>query len=215
MFITNDFKMTLQEFINTIYAWLTQRGATLFVSEDALLNFTNYALNDIYSYEWRYWSFMYQQSEQIVIPEWTTDKFYTITLPVPLVRVLNVYDKKLTYSLSAKQLHLKQVDLNIEESWDCFFLPMKKTFKIYNNIEWYQLDYIWWFNRITDTSTELPIPDSFVHALYDLTMAYILPVYAQYGENRETNIYQRWLTKLKELAKSDSLEILQVSSNIK
>jgi len=208
--------MIVKDFINTVYSWLTQRGATLFVSEDAMVNFTNYALNDIYSYEWRYWSFMYQSAEQIVIPTWLTDTNYTHTTSVPMVRVVNIYDKKLNYSLSTKQLDIKQVNLNIEESWQCFFLPFKKIITVYNNdCEWYQLDYIWWFNIISDINATLPIPDSFVHALYDLTMAYILPVYAQYGENRESNVYQRWMAKLKDLAKADSLEITKVTSNIK
>jgi hypothetical protein len=40
-------------------------------------------------------------------------------------------------------------------------------------------NYIKFFTFLTTPDQELPVPDAFLPALYDLVMAYVVPTYAQ------------------------------------
>lgn len=205
--------MQVQSFIETIYHWLTQRGATMFVSKESIMNFINFWLNDIYSFEWRGWSFMYKDNEDIVIPWTHTDTSYLHTTSFPIYRIINIYDNKIQSLIETSKF--KQTKLNITSDWEIFYLPFTTALNIYNNIDWYKLAYLWWFIPVNANEDYLPIPDAFVHALYDFVMSYILPVYAQYWEQRENVSYQKWMAKLNELKKADDIQFSKITYNIK
>lgn len=182
------------------------------------MQFINFGLNDIYSFEWRGWSFMYKANETITIPDTTTTTFYEYTTRFPIYRLLNIYDLQYTQFLASTKM--KQTNLLINTSGDIFFLPFTTMISLFNNnttskIGGYTLAYLGWFTPIVTDSEDLPIPDAFVHALYDFVMSYILPVYAQAGEQRENVEYQRAIAKLRELTKADDIQFNKVTFNIK
>lgn len=205
--------MIVKAFIDTIYHWLTQRWATMFVSKESILSFINYWLNDIYSFEGRWWSFMYRDDTDIVIPDWTAVPYYTYSTQYPLYKVAMIFDNK--YNRFIERAKFKQIKQAVKEENEIFFLPFRTDITLYNNVSWYVMSRLSWFNPIVSDTEFLPIPDSFNHALFDFVMAYILPVYAQYWEQRENVMYQRGMNKLNELKKADDVQFSQISFNIK
>ncbi len=210
--------MKVGAFIEVLYHWLTQRWATMFVSKESIMNFINFGLNDIYSFEGRGWSFMYKPNETITIPGATATTYYEHTTASPIYRLINIYD--LQYSQFLASTKMKQTNLLINTSGDIFFLPFTTMISLFNNqtttsTGGYTLAYLGWFTPVTLDTDTLPIPDSFVHALYDFVMAYILPVYAQAGEQRENVEYQRAIAKLRELTKADDIQFNKITFNIK
>ena len=184
----------------------------MFVSKESIMMFINFGLNDIYSFEGRGWSFMYRENETITIPT-SEDKSYVHTTTYPLYRLVSIYDNHYKQFLAHKDM--KQTNLKIDSEGMLYYLPFTTAFTIFNNTEGYELAYLGWFNDITADSEQLPIPNAFAHALYDFVMAYILPVYAQAGENRENVSYQRGVAKLTELKKADDIQFNKISFNIK
>lgn len=155
---------------------------------------------------------MYKENETITIPT-TTDTFYLHTTDYPLYRLVNLYDNHYNQFLETSKM--KQTNLKIDSEGSLFFLPFTTALTVYNNTDGYNLAYLGWFNQITTDTQILPIPDAFTHALYDFVMSYILPVYAQAGENRENVSYQRGIAKLTELKKADDIQFNKISFNIK
>lgn len=176
------------------------------------MTFINFGLNDIYSFEGRGWSFMYQSNETITIPT-TEAKNYIHTSTYPLYRLVAIYDNYRKEFLEATKF--KQTSLQINTYGDVFFLPFTTAINLFNNTDGYEVSYLSWFNPVSKDSDFLPIPDSFTHALYDFVMAYILPVYAQAGEQRENVSYQRGIAKLNELKKADDIQFTKITFNIK
>lgn len=200
--------MTGEAFVNLIYTWLNQRWISFIVWRDALLNFINLWLTDIFSFEWRYWSFMYHD-ETITIDPAETATTIQHNLTYPIIRVQNIFDVKNQIS----QFERKNVNINLQEK-EIFYRPLNTDIYLYNNTDWYKIAYIHTFIFLTDLAEQLPLPNIFLWALYDLVMAYILPIYWQAGEQKEVSAYQRWMSKLKELAKFDANPIEKVKTNI-
>lgn len=163
---------------------------------------------------------MYKPDEEITIPLSETSESYLYTTTYPIFRIATIYDKK--YDKFMTNPSFKQVRQNIKNENELFYLPFTTALSIYNNNDntWqiqngYTLSYLSWFLPIVSDNDYLPIPDAFTHALYDFVMSYILPVYAQYWEQRENVVYQKWLAKLNELKKADDIQFSKISFNIK
>ena len=54
------FTTTVEDVLTQLYCGLTQKGLTLMVSPTQLIGFINFAINEIYSFEGRVWSFAYE-----------------------------------------------------------------------------------------------------------------------------------------------------------
>lgn len=206
--------MIVQDFISAAYNQLTQKWATMLIGDDWLLAYINFALADIYSYEWREWAFMYNTEKVIV---WNlVDTTIITTMDKPIIKLLACRDLWDT-DYKEVQFRIKHW-LSLRENWDAYFNPFGTILKLYNNITSpinYSIDRIWWFNAVQTKTETLPIPDAFCWALFDFTMAYCMPQFWQYWDNKELNYYTKARNKLAELAKVSSYQVKQLNPNIR
>ena len=203
--------MLLKDFIlNVVLRWTNQRLPSLLAWITWVTSYINFALNDVYTFEGRYWSFMHDKIELDCVTAfpWNEEVVY-IDVPYPLLRVMYIEDLS-----------------NTTETFDCLnIMPTDKidygniyykqhTKRIYlrNNHNKYIIHYIHYFDMISYADdTEIPIPELFLGALYELTMWYIYPNYGQQGENKEANAFNKWRQALVDLAKTDSMQINWIS----
>lgn len=218
--------MQARNFISSyVYPVLTQRWASLMYSEQALLDFINLALNDIYSFEWKTWSFMYTMEENIYKP-WTptnesypkstnvmagTSETHTVITDYPIIRIQYFQD---TRTLSTNT-ELKNTPINWTDG-EYFFIPHTNNLTVYDNnsTEWYKFWYVHSFNRLISLDQEIPLPDLFFSALMLITMWYVYPWYGQFWEGKDVQVDQKWYMRLKDLAKVDSFQVQYLTSSI-
>jgi hypothetical protein len=94
-----------------------------------------------------------------------------------------------------------------------YFKPWTTQLYLPNNKKGYVIHRVSFFNPV-DWDSEIPLPDYFLWALYNLTMCYLYPITGQYWDNKETNTYNIVQTQLVNLAKTDAFQLNWVTGNI-
>ena len=212
--------MLLKDFVtNSIYIWSNQKLQTLLISRAATVNATNFALNDIYTYEWKEWTFMYHKKE--ITREPTDSKTITVELDLPIKKLfiledLNLYEKldrrtEKEYKIRKVEPTPGKSDLKPDE---VYFKPGERKIYLPNNDnKWYILHYVTFFNPI-DWEDNIPVPEHFLGCLYDIVMTYLYPINWQYWENKDANCYNKAQDQLVNLAKTDAFQLWVVVWNI-
>ena len=226
--------MLVKDFIkNSLYRGTNQKLQTVLLWDTAVVNAINFALSDIYTYEGKEWTFMYDK--KTLTWDSTTDKNIVLTLDSPIKKVFLVHDKNdnrypatlyntnttmkqnmpSTYDDRFQIIHTEPTE-GIENlnSHQLYFKPWSKSITIANNNnQWYVLHYVHGFDFVGIEDT-LPIPDMFLWALYNIVMTYLYPINWQYGDNKDANSYNKAKDQLVNLAKSDSFQNQQIIWNV-
>lgn len=212
--------MLLKDFVtNSVYIGSNQKLQTLLISRSATINATNFALNDIYTYEWKEWTFMYHKKE--ITWEPTEDKTISVELDLPIKKLfiledLNLYEKldrriEKEYKIRKVEPTPGKSDLKLDE---VYFKPGERKIYLPNNDnKWYILHYVTFFNPI-DWEDNIPVPEHFLGCLYDIVMTYLYPINWQYWENKDANCYNKAQDQLVNLAKTDAFQMWVVVWNI-
>lgn len=224
--------MKLKDFVlSCVLRGSNQRLPTTLLGTTGITNFVNFALNDIYTFEGKFWTFMYDSIEFDTTINFTqTDDVVYIDVPYPILRIQYIED--ISSGTSWYQtFNGSSVIQWGQETFEClnikptskidrgmvYFKPHTKRIYLKNNSGKYIIHYLHYFDDLVyDDTTEIPIPNAFLWALYSLVMWYIYPNYWQMGDNEEQNAWNKSKDQLQNLAKTDSLQITWVSwSNIK
>ena len=81
--------MLVKELVNnSIYKGTNQKIQTVLLGKTAIVNAVNYALSDIYTYEGKEWTFMYNKT--ILNREPTDDKTIIVTLDKPIKKMVTL-----------------------------------------------------------------------------------------------------------------------------
>lgn len=209
--------MKVSDFINnSVYTWINQKLPSYLLWTAGALNAVNFALNDVLSYEGKYWTFMYDSilvDMNTINPE-QDEVTIEFDVDYPLIRVLRIDDLSTTPIERYENVNIEpfngEKDLEI---WQFWFKPHTKTIKIYNNKSKYRIHYLHYFDLLT-IDDEIPLPTLFLWALYDITLTYIYPTYWQLWDWKQTNVYNISRQQLKDLAASDSFQLVWIEGNI-
>lgn len=198
---------TVRDLKTLCYRTLNQRWPSALVWDDSMLWYINMALNDIYTFEWRSWTF--QKHKQVILPADMPDSTSTVTLLYPIVKIM--YVKDLTNRI--QKFDILYLDEELEQ-WQVAFDMHEKAIRVYKNDSWYNIHYVWAFNKLTSLDEVIPLPDTFIAPLYNLVMSYALNTYWQYWDNKLVTAYQAAQQQLKNLSQYDWFQITKVKSNI-
>lgn len=223
--------MLLKDLVNnSIYRWTNQKLQTVLMWRTAIVWAVNFALDDIYTYEWKEWTFMYDKT--IIKPgdEWWDDSKLTLSIemdkPIKKIFIVEALDKDGKVDLLSKksippmpgpEWKIKMIEPTpwteeLKED-ELYFKPWTKTLYLPNNHKWYVIHWISFFNPV-DWDDEIPLPEHFLAALYNITMTYLYPINGQYWDNKDANSYNKAMTQLVNLAKTDMFQINSVKGNI-
>lgn len=196
-----------------VYQGINQKLPSYLMGQAWVINAVNNALWDIYSYEWRYWSFMYSKKE--VTPA-DLALSTTIDLEKPILRIFIIEDN----TERIQKFEVVKIDTTLTEG-QCYYKQHTNEIKIFDNTYvsngtngWYNIHYVHTFNRIGYLD-EIPLPDLFLGALYNRTLAYLYPPYAQYGDNKQQTSYNDWDKQMQNLTKIDAFQLQNITGNIK
>ena len=213
--------MLLKDFLQwSVLRWTNQRLPSNLLGTIWLTNYINYALSDIYTFEWKFWTFMYDKVELDCVTSFTeADEVVYVDVPYPLLRVLYIEDlsngSNAYTTMTERESFLVQnfECLNIEptdkiDPGHIYYKMHNKRIYLKNNKNKYRIHYVHYYDRVDYSETALiPIPDIFIWALYSLTMGYVYPNYGQQGDNKEANAWAKWRQQLGDLAKMDSMQM--------
>lgn len=215
---------------NAIYRGTNQKMQTVLLGRTAIVQAINFALNDIYTYEWKEWTFMYNKtvidlSDKEKYPE--EYKTIKIDLDMPIKKVFKMRLLK-DWNIDIHQPHTPpypwpewkisciEPTIWVEDLMpdELYFKPWTKEIYIPNNKnEGYILHWISFFNPV-DWEDEIPLPEHFMWALYNLVLCYLYPINWQYGVDKESNNYNIAQTQLVNLAKTDAYQMNHIIWNI-
>ena len=215
--------MKLKDLVtNSIYRWTNQKLQTVLLWKTAIIEAVNFALNDIYTYEGKEWTFMYKKEEL----NWdeTNDKTIFKTLQYPIKKLFRIYSKDRNYKPNTPwhwdteeyKIVFAEPTVWIEDlhPFELYFKPWTYWLYVPNNKNsWYIVHYVSFFNKI-DWEDEIPLPDHFLWTLYNLTMTYLYPIDWEYWDNKDANCYNKAQTQLVNLAKTDAFQMQWVIWNI-
>lgn len=211
--------MTVNQFIQGVYASLTQQGSTLLINSDNLLTFVNYAMCDVLTYEGRVWTFQHVTGNSETTPGTTT--FHTITIPnsdtETIKRILSIKTSRGTSTLDDSIRFKMKQDGIINSDREVYLRPNDTSFKVYDvigNPITYEYSYVRGFKFLTGLTDDVPLPDEFLPALHSLTLSYCSIPYGQYSDGKEVNFYSKGMNQLGNLAKSDGMQISSIVTNI-
>jgi len=223
---------------NAIYRWTNQKLQTVLMWRTAIVSAINFALNDIYTYEGKEWTFMYNKT--IVRPSefkvndeliWDSEaKTEVITLDKPIKKIfiieeldsksekVDLLSKKSIPPFPGPEMVIKLIEPTpwteeLKED-ELYFKP--GTNKLYlpnNNNKGYVIHWVSFFNPV-DWDDEIPLPEHFMACLYNIVMTYLYPINWQYWDNKDANSYNKAQTQLVNLAKTDMFQINSVKGNI-
>ena len=200
--------ITLWRALDYIQSWVNQRGWTLMLSEETMIQYINMAALNIYFFEWRQWPWMRIKETIALWPQLVPGEIDTFTTAKTIVWVQHIEDLSTSGCFSGNW-NPKGSDYDM--ALGDFYLPglsNEITFALFTSAKNIALTYFW-YNLFTEqaipTVTEtIIIPEAFLPALYHFTLACVYPQYIQYGENRETTAYQMWVNFLMNIAKSQT-----------
>lgn len=199
--------MIARDFLSIVYKWVDQRMASKLIWDSTMLAYMNFALSDIYSYQWKHWTFMFWKQELAIDETMVLDQL-EFTLDHPMMRLYHIED------LTGDHGEFTLTNLDYELEWgQIFFRPHQNTLKIKNNNTWYILHYIHSFATVT-LEDEVPLPDIFLWPLYNRMLTYIYPEYWQYWDWKDSNSSQKYNEQMQHFSMMDSLQITWVISNI-
>lgn len=207
---------------NSIYRWTNQKLQTVLLWKTAIVEAINFALNDIYTYEGKEWTFMYKK-EKITWSD-TDDKTIMQTLTCPIKKIFRIHsldpnykpnfqwhDDEEEYRIVLTEPTIWEEDLH---KYEIYFKPWTYWLYVPNNKNaWYIVHYVSFFNKL-DWESEIPVPDYFLWTLYNLTMTYLYPIDWEYWDNKDANCYNKAQTQLVNLAKTDAFQMQWVRWNI-
>lgn len=207
---------------NSIYRGTNQKLQTVLMWRTAIVSAINFALSDIYTYEGKEWTFMYNKTE--LNWEETDAKTICIELPKPIKKVFILHSKIPTYvEKPIPPLPGPQYKINVIEptEWiddlkpdEIYFKPGDNKIYVPNNKNaGYILHWVSFYNPV-DWEDEIPMPEHFMWCLYNLVMTYLYPIDWQYWDNKDANSYNKAMTQLVNLAKTDAFQINSVTWNI-
>lgn len=218
---------------NAIYRGTNQKLQTVLMWRTAIVQAVNFALDDIYTYEWKEWTFMYNKT--IIRPDeygsWDKNantEIITLDKPIKKIFIIEPLDNKSEKVDTLSKPSIPpfpgpewKIKLIEPTPWteelkedELYFKPGTKQLYLPNNKnKWYVIHWISFFNPV-DWESEIPMPEHFMGCLYNLTMTYLYPVNWQYWDNKDANSYQKSMTQLVNLAKTDMFQINSVKGNI-
>ena len=199
--------MLVRDFLSTVYKGVDQRLASKLLWDSYLISTINFALSDIYSYQWKHWTFMFWRQDLEITEEMVEDQL-TFTLDYPMMRLYHIEDLNGEFD----NFTLTNQDFELEQ-WVIFFRPHENVLKIKNNEKWYILHYIHSFNWV-GLDDEIPLPDIFLAPLYNKILTYIYPQYGQYWDGKDANSQSKYMEQMQNFAMMDSLQVTWVTTNI-
>lgn len=218
---------------NSIYRWTNQKLQTVLCGRTSIVAAINFSLSDIYTYEGKEWTFMYNKT--IVKPgeveEWN-EKADTqvLTLDKPIKKIFTIEDldsksEKVDNAMKPAippfpgpewKIQLIEPTVGVEDLKDreLYFKPGTKQLYLPNNKNrGYVIHWISFFNPV-EWDDEIPLPEHFLWTLYNIVMTYLYPINGQYWDNKDANSYQKAQAQLVNLAKTDMFQINSVRGNI-
>lgn len=218
---------------NSIYRWTNQKLQTVLCWRTSIVAAINFSLSDIYTYEGKEWTFMYNKT--IVKPgeveEWN-EKADTqvLTLDKPIKKIFTIEDldsksEKVDNAMKPAippfpgpewKIQLIEPTVGVEDLKDreLYFKPGTKQLYLPNNKNrGYVIHWISFFNPV-ERDDEIPLPEHFLWTLYNIVMTYLYPINGQYWDNKDANSYQKAQAQLVNLAKTDMFQINSVRGNI-
>lgn len=218
---------------NSIYRWTNQKLQTVLCWRTSIVAAINFSLSDIYTYEGKEWTFMYNKT--IVKPgeveEWN-EKADTqvLTLDKPIKKIFTIEDldsksEKVDNAMKPAippfpgpewKIQLIEPTVGVEDLKDreLYFKPGTKQLYLPNNKNrGYVIHWISFFNPV-EWDDEIPLPEHFLWTLYNIVMTYLYPINGQYWDNKDANSYQKAQAQLVNLAKTDMFQINSVRGNI-
>ena len=207
---------------NNIYRGTNQKLQTVLLWRTAIVGAINFSLSDIYTYEWKEWTFMYNKTKL----EWepTDDKTVCIELPKPIKKVFILHTlndrqhERPIPPLPGPQYFIQCIEPTV---WiddlkpdQIYFKPGDNKIWVPNNDNcWYILHWVSFYNPV-DWEDEIPLPEHFLACLYNIVMTYLYPINGQYWDNKDANSYNKSQTQLVNLAKTDAFQLNTVIWNI-
>ena len=218
---------------NSIYRWTNQKLQTVLCGRTSIVAAINFSLSDIYTYEGKEWTFMYNKT--IVKPGETEDwkdkaDTQVLTLDKPIKKIFTIEDldsksEKVDNAMKPAippfpgpewKIQLIEPTVGVEDLKDreLYFKPGTKQLYLPNNKNrGYVIHWISFFNPV-EWDDEIPLPEHFLWTLYNITMTYLYPINGQYWDNKDANSYQKAQAQLVNLAKTDMFQINSVRGNI-
>ena len=218
---------------NSIYRWTNQKLQTVLCGRTSIVAAINFSLSDIYTYEGKEWTFMYNKT--IVKPGDTEDwnekaDTQVLTLDKPIKKIFTIEDldsksEKVDNAMKPAippfpgpewKIQLIEPTVGVEDLKDreLYFKPGTKQLYLPNNKNrGYVIHWISFFNPV-EWDDEIPLPEHFLWTLYNITMTYLYPINGQYWDNKDANSYQKAQAQLVNLAKTDMFQINSVRGNI-
>ena len=232
--------MFVKDFINnSIYRWTNQKLQTVLCWRTAIVWAINFALDDIYTYEGKEWTFMYNKTivrpnefknsnNELVRDTNALTEVIPLDKPIKKIFIIEELDNKsekvdLLNKASIPPMPGPEWKIKLIEPtvWtedlkenELYFKPGTNQLYLPNNKnKGYVIHWISFFNPI-DWENEIPLPEHFMACLYNLTMTYLYPINWQYWDNKDANSYNKAQTQLVNLAKTDMFQINSVKGNI-
>jgi len=202
--------MKVKEFIRKyLLTWVNQRLPSALVWVEGLLSAVNLALNDIYTFEWRYWPFMFRTDRinwagDSYDPNDTRRGFMTLETSDPIIKIS--YIKDLDKPEEEYYWKYQKQGSDTQPEWlqrdEVGYYQYGNEISLPVNKKGYVVSYIAAHKELTSLEDEIQIPFPFYSALYLFALSYLYPQQGQYGENKEVNAYQRARQIMMDLAKS-------------
>ena len=218
---------------NSIYRWTNQKLQTVLCWRTSIVASVNFALSDIYTYEGKEWTFMYNKS--IIRPDERDDwnknaktEIITFDKPIKKIFIVEELDKDSEKVDNLKKpsippfpgpewnINLIEPTPGVEElgERELYFKPWTKQLYLPNNSNrGYVVHRVSFYNPV-EWDDEIPLPEHFLATLYNIVMTYLYPINGQYWDNKDANSYQKAQTQLINLAKTDMFQINSVRGNI-
>lgn len=140
----------------------------------------------------------------------------TITLDYPIIRVFIIEDQ----TQRIAEFKTIKIDTTLKEG-QVYYKQHTPLINIFDNTNasgngdgGYTIHYVHTYNRI-GREDEIPVPEMFLGALYNRTLAYLYPPYAQYGDNKNQTAYNDYDKQMQNLTKIDGFQLQQITGNIK
>ena len=206
-----------------LYASLSQQWASYLVGNNAIY-FINLALTDIYNYQGRYWSFQYMPQEiipgtdtRVPVPYTVTGSYFGVVSP-PIVRVsslrkMNTHTTGTPYGREKLDIQFLQ-STTLTKEHDIHYQMYDNTITVFDNLQWYVLNYIAGMRFLSSDTDIIPLPITFIGALHSLCLSYMYVPFGQYGDQKEVNKWQQAMQQLGMLAQADAPQLSLVTSCI-
>lgn len=189
--------MKYSEFYSMIFPVINARGNSMLYSKEWIMNVTNLAIQQIYN-EYR-WSFLFDTVEVL---EWNIANYlsyykYNLIDWVKQPLQLSYLDWDRYIPLNPAKSLLDFNDQTFLAYGKELFMKEKKDY-LFTYYKQYSF-----VNYLADTWIELPVPDSFIPALYYLVISQIDMIYVQQLESQPVSNFNKYQYEIDKLKKDD------------